>query len=192
VFLGEPPESPLRRTKYDGDIEEDGFVWTLSKLWAWNPEADQMFGELLGAVAESAGLSYRDRGFVVASAASTMENSGCALAWGNRLSSAAGVDIAVSVLNGLDTDAMTPRERALSHWARTVAGDPASSRLEDVQELRDVGFDDRAIFSLTLYIGLRLAFSAVNDALDAPLDRRLVETFDESVVKAVDFGRPSV
>lgn len=191
MFLGEPPESPASKAKFEQDMEEDGFVWSLTRLWAWNPEADEMFGELLDKVAEDAGLSFRDRGFVVTSAASTTRNSGCALAWGNRLSLAVGVETAVAVLGGVDTDEMTPRDRALSGWARTVAGDPSSSTADDVEQLRAVGLDDRAIFSLSLYIALRLAFSAVNDALNAPLDRQLVDTFSQDVVTAVDYGRPS-
>jgi len=52
------------------------------------------------------------------------------------------------------------------------------------------GYDDGQIFSVTLFVALRLAFSTVNDALGAPPDAELVGRAPASVRTAVTFGRP--
>jgi hypothetical protein len=63
-------------------------------------------------------------------------------------------------------------------WRRTTRcstarSDPNGTGPDDVQELRDAGFDDRQVFGITLYVALRIAFSTVNDALGARPDREL-------------------
>jgi alkylhydroperoxidase family enzyme len=191
VYLEEPPASAKSQDAYQADLDEDGFVWGITKLWAWNPEGRDLKNALLGQLTEHARLTFRDRGILISSMAAAVDNSGCALAWGNRLATAAGVDTAVGVLRGEEPAAMSDRDRALSRWARKVAADPVSTTQADVDELRDAGFSESEIFSITFFVAMRIAFSAVNDALGTPLDLRLVETYPEEVVAAVDFGRPS-
>jgi hypothetical protein len=53
-----------------------------------------------------------------------------------------------------------------------------------------VGYDDRAILGITLYVALRLAFSTVNDALGAQPDAELAATVPTEVRDAVTWGRP--
>jgi alkylhydroperoxidase family enzyme len=85
---------------------------------------------------------------------------------------------------------MTERDRVLAKWARNVATDPTATTATDVADLRRSGLSNAEIFNVTLYAALRIAFSTLNDALDAPLDRRATEGFPAEVLEAVDFGRP--
>jgi len=62
---------------------------------------------------------------------------------------------------------------------------------EQVAALRTAGFDDREIFEATLLLGLRLAFSTVNDSLGAQPDRQLADAVPAPVRDAVTFGRPA-
>lgn len=189
MFINEPPASPGRDALYQEDIDEDGFVWNNTRAWAWNPEAYRQFVELTGKVSEAAGLSFRDQGFLVSATASTISNSGCSLAWGNRLSTATSATTAVSVLSGSATDDMTERDRALTHWARKVADEPHAATQADVEQLRSAGLSDAEIFNTTFYVAMRVAFSTINDAMGAPLNSELLEDYDPGVVAAVDFGR---
>lgn len=191
MFLEEPPPSEERDAAYAEDVEEDGFVWTLTKLWAWNSAIEDRLRALLDEASDAGGLSFRDRGMLVSATATTIRNSSCALAWGNRLASSAGVDTAVGVLTGGETESMSKRDRVLSRWARKVAGDPTSTTGADIADLRALGLTDAEIHAITVYIGARIAFSTVNDALGAPLDRPLLEEYPPEVVEAVNFGRPS-
>jgi hypothetical protein len=37
-FLHEPPVSPRVQALYDDDLAGDGYIWSLSRLWAHQPE----------------------------------------------------------------------------------------------------------------------------------------------------------
>jgi alkylhydroperoxidase family enzyme len=83
-----------------------------------------------------------------------------------------------------------PADRALAAWARRVADDPNRTTAADVQQLRDAGFDDHQVFAITLFVGLRLAFSTVNAALGATPDPEVLEAAPPEVREAVTWGRP--
>jgi alkylhydroperoxidase family enzyme len=149
-----------------------------------------MFAELMARVARDRGLEYRDEAILVTSTAPAIGNSACSLAWGNRLAKSVDVETAVHALHGGHSESMTERDRVLAKWARNVATDPTATTATDVADLRRSGLSNAEIFNVTLYAALRIAFSTLNDALDAPLDRRATEGFPAEVLEAVDFGRP--
>lgn len=189
AFVADPPPSAAVARLYDSDVDEVGYVMNLSRVWAHAPEVNAHLGEALRAAAAAAGLGMRERGVLVTATASTLGDSYCALAWGNRLADAAGPMVAATVLSGSD-DGLEPRDRALARWARRVVTDPNATGPSDVQELRDAGFDDGAIAAVTMYVALRLAFSTVNDALGARPDHQLVDAAPTPVRDAVTYGRP--
>lgn len=119
-----------------------------------------------------------------------MGDSYCSLAWGGKLAKAAGDDVAVRVLRG-DDEGLDPAERVLARWARQVSRDPNATTAADVEALRQTGFDDAQIVALTCFISLRMAFSAVNDALGARPDRALVDSLPAAIRDAVTWGRPT-
>lgn len=188
-FLAVPATSPEVQALYDDDQGSLGYVMNVSRLWAQSPEAHDGLFDLLTRAVELGGLSFRQRGILVTACASTLGDSYCSLAWGGKLAAKAGEDVAGSVLRG-DDEALDDQERALAAWARRVARDPNATRADDVQALRDAGFDDRQVFAITLFVGLRLAFSTVNDALGARPDGVLAASVPDQVRDAVTFGRP--
>jgi alkylhydroperoxidase family enzyme len=96
---------------------------------------------------------------------------------------------AVGVLRGLD-HGLSDSEQALATWARKVARNPNTTTAADVQALRDAGFSDAQIFSITVFIALRLAFATVNDALGVSPDAGLRSALPPAVLDAVSVGRP--
>jgi SAM-dependent methyltransferase/alkylhydroperoxidase family enzyme len=189
-FLDEAPESPEAREKFEADVEEVGFVMNVSRLWAHQPTTEPALFDLLGEAARAASLTYRDRGILVSATASSLGDSYCSLAWGSRLAGEAGAGTAAAVLGGSDGD-LDPRERALATWARRVARDANATTAADVQDLREAGYDDAQIFAITLFVGLRIAFSTINDALAVRPDHELVATTPDEVLAAVSYGRPA-
>ena len=187
-FLSEPEPTAATRALYAGDQERVGYVMNLSRMWAHQPAAHDILFDLVDDMATAAGLSFRDRGLLISAAASTMGDSYCSLAWGNRLAGAADGAIAAGVLTG-DDDALDDRERALTRWARQVARDPNGTTATDVEALRDVGYDDGQVQAITTFVALRLAFSTVNDALGAVPDDELSASVDPQVRRAVTWGR---
>jgi SAM-dependent methyltransferase/alkylhydroperoxidase family enzyme len=187
-FLAPPVHTPEAQHLFDEDLEDGGYVTNVSRLWAFMPSTLEGLSDLMGQVTKAGSLTYRQRAVLVTAAASTLGDSYCSLAWGNRLAAELGPDVAASVIGGED-EGLDPSEQVLAQWARRVATDPNSVVADDVQALRDGGFDEAQIFAITTFVALRLAFSIVNDALGARPDRQLGTLIPEAVRSAVTFGR---
>ncbi len=189
-FLEEPPVSAPVQALYDEDLEDDGYVWNASRLWAHQPDTlTQLFGLMSEAFTPS-GLTFRQRGILVTAAASALGDSYCSLAWGGgKLGKASDATVAAGVLNGSDAG-LTDQEKALAAWTRKVARDPNATTPSDIQALRDSGLDDGQIFAITAFVALRLAFSTINDSLGAQPDARLAQSLPPEVREAVTYGRP--
>lgn len=188
-FLGVPDDTAEAQRMFDEDIADLGYVMNTSRLWAYQPATVTGLFSLLGQVNSEDRLSLRQRSILVTACASAFGDSYCSLAWGSKLAKASDARTAARVLGGVD-DGLTTSERAMAVWARKVALDPSGTTAADVQELRDAGFSDSQIFTITAFVSLRLAFSTVNDALGLRPDAALRSTAPASVRDAVTFGRP--
>jgi alkylhydroperoxidase family enzyme len=188
-FLAAPLPSAGARRLFDDDLNGVGYVMNVSRLWAHLPEALGGLSDLMGEATEAGFLTSAQRSVLVTAAASELGDSYCSLAWGKKLAEAVNPDVAASVIRGGD-EGLDGDGQALARWARLVARDPNAVTADDVQALRDAGFDDAQIFAITLFVALRLAFSSVNDALGATPDRELALSTPEEVRAAVAFGRP--
>ena len=187
-FLGEPPETELSRRLYEADLDSDGYVGNLTRVWCWRPDLLEPFVALRGLVTEASALGPQDCAVLVAATASALGDSYCSLAWGARLATLAGEQIAAEVLTG-GSAGLDERQQALAEWARQVVRRPNATTQADIDSLRNVGLDDQTIFEATAFISLRLAFSTVNDALGAAPDIQLEREAPDAVRKAVTFGR---
>lgn len=189
MLIDEPEASHERQALFDGDVNQVGYVMNLTRAWAWHPRLKSGLFDLLGEAAEGAGLTFRDKGVLVTAMAAAMGDSYCSLAWGTRLASASDPANAASVL-AAPSEVAERRDAALADWARRLVSDPNAATAADVDELRSVGFDDSQIAALTIFVGLRLAFSTVNDGLGIAPDRQLAEDAPDEVRAAVTYGRP--
>ncbi|MBI1378449.1 MAG: methyltransferase domain-containing protein [Frankiales bacterium] len=183
-LLGSAPLTPEGQRLIDDDVEELGFVMNATRLWMHDPAALDGLFALLGELVDRVGLDLVDRGVLVSAAASHAGDPYCSAAWGDRLSRFGSPEVSAAVLTGRD-EPLTERERALAAWARQLALAPRATTPEQVSALRSIGLDDAAILDLTLFVALRLAFSAVNGALRARVDDALVQRLHPSVRERV-------
>jgi uncharacterized peroxidase-related enzyme len=188
-FLAAPPVTAEATRLFDDDVADLGYVMNVSRLWAYQPDTVTGLFTLLRQANSTDRLSIRERGILVTACASAVGDSYCSLVWGGRLAAASDADTAAGVLRGVD-DGLTARERAMAGWARKVARDPNATAASDVQALRDAGFTDSQIFTVTVFVALRLAFATVNDALGVLPDAALRSTLPGPVLDAVTAGRP--
>ena len=189
MFLSEPPADDRVRVMYDEDIDTDGYVKNLTRLWAWRPDVHEAFEGARDLALRESGLSGRDVALLVVATAAARADSYCALGWGSRLAARADADTAARVLAG-SVAGLDDRGTALVQWASQVATNPNSTTAAEVDRLRGVGLDDRQIFGATVFIALRMAFSTVNDAFGAQPDLQLAHKVPAPVRAAVTYGRP--
>ena len=188
-FLDIPETTPEVQTMFDEDTAELGYVMNVSRLWAYQPATLTALFTLLAQANSADRLSVRQRSILVTACASAFGDSYCTLAWGSKLAKATDAKTAARVVEGAD-DGLSTSERAMATWARKVARDPNGTTAADVQELRDAGWSDSQIFTISVFVALRLAFSTVNDALGLLPDAALRSTAPAIVRDAVTFGRP--
>ena len=188
-FLPDPPPSEAVDRMYAADLDAQGYVAHLTRLWATCPEALHLLSQTLGLAGHLGGLDFRQRQLLITAGASAMGDSYCSLAGGDRLAAAATSETAAAVIGGA-TESLSASDAALVSWARRMARDPNATTQADVDELRTLGFDDGQVFAITLYVALRLAFATVNDTLGAAPDPELAERVPPAVLDAVSFGRP--
>lgn len=186
-FLAEPEPSHDAQRLFDADLEGDGFVMNLTRVWARDPSCLTGFHDLIGHVSRD--LTMRQKGILVSATASTLGDSYCSLAWGRRLADEVGGPAAAGVLRG-DDAALDPGDQALARWARKVTQDPNATTADDVAALRAAGFDDDQVLAVTAYVALRIAFSTVNDALGVHPDVEVAERAPDEVRATVTWGRP--
>ena len=187
-FLSAPPTTPAAQQLFDEDLQGLGYVSNASRLWAHLPGALNGFSDLMAVTTRAGSLSFAQRAVLVTATASALGDAYCSLAWGKNLAEATTPDVAAAVISG-SGEGLDESGQALAHWARLVAHDPNAISAEDVQALRDVGFDDAQILAITAFVAFRLAFAMVNDALGAVPDDELRASAPESVRSAVAFGR---
>jgi len=187
-FLVDPELDEHVERMYSSDVSGQGYVAHLTRVWANSPEALAALSYVLRQASVTAGLDARQRAVLVTACAATIGDSYCSLAFGSQLAREAGEDVATGILAG-DDAALSPAERTLVNWARRVSRDPNATTVEDVDMLRALGYDDRQIFAITVFVAFRLAFSTVNDALGAAPDATLAERAPASVRAAVTYGR---
>jgi cytochrome P450/alkylhydroperoxidase family enzyme len=187
-FLAAPPCTPEAQRLFDEDLKGLGYVMNTSRLWAHLPVALDKLSDLMGETTRAGGLSFLQRAVLVTAAASASGDSYCSMAWGKKLAEATSPDVAAGVIRG-GTEGLDQAEAALARWAGLMAEDANAISADDVQTLRDVGFDDSQIFAITAYVAFRLAFSMINDTLGAVPDRELRIALPEAVRSAVAFGR---
>jgi cytochrome P450/alkylhydroperoxidase family enzyme len=187
-FLSAPAHTPAAQRLFDEDLKGLGYVMNTSRLWAHLPIALDRLSALMGETTRASRLSFAQRAVLVTAAAAALGDSYCSMAWGKKLAEATNPNVAASVISG-GTACLDDVEEALARWARLMIRDPNAISTNDVQPLRDVGFDDSQIFAITAFVALRVAFSTINDALGAVPDRELTVAVPEPVRSAVTFGR---
>jgi len=188
-FLAAAPQTEHAQSMYDSDVELQGYVANLTRVWAYSPEALGALSFMLRQSMEMSGMTAHQRALLTSVSAATLGDSYCSLAFGRRLAATGGDVAAVQALTGR-ADELLPDDRVLATWARKVVEDPSSTTAADLDALREAGYDDSAIFALTLFVALRVTFSTVNSALGAGPDAELAERVPEAVLDAVTWGRP--
>jgi uncharacterized peroxidase-related enzyme len=190
MFLNEPATDEAA-AYLERDRIASGFTMNHERAWAWRPDVAEGFARVRKQLLQGSSLSGEEIALLCCATAHALGDPSCSIAWGKRLATARGIEVATAVLHGANPPKASARESALRQWAEQIVDDPNDVSAEDVENLRAAGLSDREIFEATVHIGFRLAFSTVNDALGALPDHQLVDAAPAEVRAAVSYGRPA-
>lgn len=187
-FVAEPASTPEVERLYAEDMEDNGYVMNTTRMFAHQPALFDGLFALQTQAHQAASLSIRQRGVLIAAMASTLGDSYCSLAWGERLARRATPALTAELIGG-DDSGWTEDEQALAAWARKVVRDPNGTTAEHLEPLRRVGYTDAKIVAITAFLTLRMAWSTMNDALGVHPDPQLGASAPPALLEAVSYGR---
>ncbi|HET7504212.1 MAG TPA: hypothetical protein VFK02_24495 [Kofleriaceae bacterium] len=190
MFVDQPEMTEQLHTLREAVRSSEGFYMHWVQLWGWIPDIEDMFRQTRAKLSSTTTLSPRERAVIICATVSKFGDSYCSLAWGKELAALCDSPTTAALIATGDATALTPRERALAHWAQRVVANPSTTTRGDVDALRAAGLTQREIVEATALVAFRVAFAMVNDALGAQPDRELAELTPPEVRSAVTFGRP--
>lgn len=155
---------------FETDAETYGQPSLFARALANNPDVLTTRQEYVSALTEAGELGERLTELVYAAVATANDCEYCVASHTDRLVEQIGLDEAtVDALagdgNGLD-EALSECERTVVSVAKSIATDPKRVSADDIQALRDVGFDDEAIVELVVVAGAGISATVVTDTLN--------------------------
>ncbi len=155
---------------YQGDLDDDGFVYSHTQVMAVNPEAHQAFEALMRAIVPSLGI--RTYELATLGAARGIPSPHCLLAHGRKTLRAGALDedqlerVAVDY----ETAGLSDADVAVMRFADKLSTDAGAMTDADSEALRDQGFSDRQIVDIALAAGARNFLSRTLQALAVPVE----------------------
>jgi len=155
---------------YEEDLHADGFVGSATQAMAINPDANQAFEALLGAIVPSIGV--RTYELATLAAARGIPSPHCLLAHGRKAlrAEALNEDQLERVAIDYESAGLSGADVAVMRFAEKVSMDVAAMTDADSQSLRDQGFTDRQIVDIALAAAARNYLSRALRALAVPVD----------------------
>lgn len=175
------------RDMYERQQAAWGYIPSYATIFSLRPEILARWGRLQAEIRRH--MEPRRFELVTLAAAVELRSTGCALAFGSKLTKYfAPDDVRALALDGT-SDALSDQERALVTFARKVTRDATSVTADDVESLRRHGLSDPEIVDVAAAIAGRAFFTKLLDALgvepDAPLGR-----IDPTLRDVLTVGRP--
>ena len=182
AFIETPAESAL----YDADLEQQGYVANMTRVFAHRPELWAAWRGLVGALRGS--MDWRRYELVTVAAARELRSSYCMLAHGKVLvEEFYDADQVRAIVEGHGP--LDEVDRAVMQLGAKVARDAAAVTVDDIARLRALGLSDGEILDVVATAGARCFFSKTLDALGAEPDAAYRE-LDPAMRAELVVGRP--
>jgi uncharacterized peroxidase-related enzyme len=165
-------ESTLRDV-YNQDIEKDGYVWNVNRVWSHRPEMIGLWLPLMKSIRSH--MRLRDYELVTIAAAHAMGCVYCMLAHGAVLrKNGFTAQQVIAILEDYHNAGLKPEEIHLMDYASKISRDSKSISQVDVDILHQDGLNDQQITDVALAAVLRNFMSRLFDALGARSDPELI------------------
>jgi uncharacterized peroxidase-related enzyme len=184
AFIETPAESEL----YEADLEQQGYVANMTRVFAHRPELWAAWRGLVTAIRGS--MDWRRYELVTLAAARELRSSYCMLAHGSILAKRfmAPEDVR-AVATDPDNAGLDALDLAVMDLAEKVADDATAVTQEDIDGLRALGLPDAEILGVVLAAAARCFFSKTLDGLGA-LPDHTYDAMEPALRDALTVGRP--
>lgn len=178
------------REYYDQNIQNFGQVSNTTRTFSLRPETWEAWMGLIKAIRRK--MHMRDYELTTFAAAMKMDCTFCMLAHGAILhKNFFTVERLEAIARDYHHAGLDGKEVAMMDFAQKVVSGAASTRQEDIDHLRSVGWSDEEILNITLTAAARSFASKVFDALGAEPDA-FYEELDQATHHALIGKRPFV
>lgn len=165
---------------FEMDAETYGQPSLFARALANNPDVLAARQEYVSTLTETGGLDERLTELVYATVATANDCEYCVASHTDRLVEHIGLeDDTVTALTEPDADldeTLSQREQTVVSVAKSIATDPKRVSAEDIESLRDVGFDDEGIIELVIVAGAGISATVVAETLNIlPQDGDLLD-----------------
>ncbi len=158
-----------------------------ARAFATRPDVRASWMELNGAIKSH--MDLRRYELITVAAAAALTSSYCALVHGEILCQFLDAETVAAVARDHRDAGLDATEVAMLDLAVKVVRDATGVTIDDLQPLRDAGFDDGEVLDVVLTAAARCFFSKTLDALGVQPDARLHE-MDAPLREALTVGRP--
>jgi uncharacterized peroxidase-related enzyme len=169
---------------FDADAETYGQPSLFARTVANNPDVLAARHEYVSTLTETGALDERLTELAYAAVATAVECEYCVESHTDRLVEHVGLEQStVDALAGAEDDeldgVLDERARAVVSVARSIATDPKRVSSDEIELLRDVGFDDETIVEFVVVASAAVAATVIADTLNIlPQDGELLDDFE--------------
>ena len=161
------------RELYNQDIEKDGYVWNVNRVWSHRPEMVSLWQPLMKSIRSH--LRLRDYELVTIAAAHAIGCVYCMLAHGAVLrKNGFTAQQVIAILEDYHNAGLSQKEIHLMDYASKISRDSKSISQADIDILHQDGLNDQQITDVALAAVLRNFMSRLFDALGARSDPELI------------------
>jgi len=175
------------RAMYDRQQSHYGYVPNYARAFCHRPHVMALWAQLQNGIRRD--MDKRRFELVTFAAAHALKSTACSIAHGRVLSQFIPAEDVLAIGRGEMPSSLTPAEAALIAFARKVAVEATAVTADDVQDLKQHGFNDGEIFDIAATSAARAFWTKLLDALGVEIDAA-VQKLDPEFREALAVGRP--
>jgi uncharacterized peroxidase-related enzyme len=162
------------REYYNQDIEKDGYIWNVNRVWSHRPEMISLWMPLIKSIRSH--LRLRTYELVTIAAAQAIDCVYCMLAHGAVLrKNGFTAQQVIAILEDYHNAGLSPEEVHMMDYASKISRESKLISQEDVDKLLQDGLNEQQITDVALTAVLRNFMSRFFDALGVDPDPELIE-----------------
>ncbi len=192
MFIETIPEEEaegLVREIYEEDRARWGYLPNFTQLFSHHPEAYRAWLGLISAIRGQ--MDLRRCELATVAAARTLKSTACTVAHSKMLRDRFyETERVIRIATDHRHAGLDDVDVAIMDFAERVAECPSEISRDEVEDLKAHGLSDRDVLDVVLAVAARAFFSTIVDALDSPVEKKMIEDLEPELLEVLVVGRP--